>query len=221
MKKRIIAALMALLLVCSLTVTAHEVPDLTKTGTITFNMDWNGESLTGGSLTMHRVGDIVENDGNYSFACVAEINAVSLEDLNDPALAANLAAAAKAADLEAITTPISGGEAVFYDVACGLYVVTQDEQDSTEGFAPLSPFLISMPQFENGRYVTEVNADPKVTLETAPTEPTEPVPTQPNDPKLPQTGQLNWPVPILAASGLALFVAGWFLRFGRKKIYEK
>lgn len=220
MKKRIFAALLAVLLLGCLTVHAHEVPDLTKNGTITFVMDWNGEPLSGGSLTMYRVGDIVEDDGNFGFACVAQIEAVPLEDLDDPELAAALAAAARDAGLEALAAPIQDGEAVFADVATGLYVVVQDE--AAPGFAPLSPFLISMPKYEDGRYVTDVTADPKVPLETAPTEPTQPKPTEPDDPKLPQTGQLNWPVPILAVSGLALFVAGCFLRFGgRKEKYEK
>lgn len=28
---------------------------------------------------------------------------------------------------------------------------------------------------------------------------------------LPQTGQLNWPVPVLAVSGVVLFAFGWAL----------
>lgn len=36
-------------------------------------------------------------------------------------------------------------------------------------------------------------------------------------PKLPQTGQLWWPVPILAASGLALFYAGWSMYRKRRE----
>lgn len=34
---------------------------------------------------------------------------------------------------------------------------------------------------------------------------------------LPQTGQLNWPVPVLVVFGLGLFSAGWMLRYGKKK----
>lgn len=34
---------------------------------------------------------------------------------------------------------------------------------------------------------------------------------------LPQTGQMNWPVPVLAAAGLGLFLAGWIMRYGKKK----
>lgn len=220
MKKRIFAALIALALLGALTVSAHEVPDLTKTGTITLIMEWNGEPQEGGTLAIFRVGDVTESDGDYGFACVPEIEAVSLGDLNDPDLAAALAEAAGKAGLDSVSAPIADGRAHFADVVPGLYVVVQTAP--TEGFCALRPFLISMPKFEDGHYVTDVTAHPKTSLEPAPTEPTEPRPTQPDDPKLPQTGQLNWPVPMLAVSGLALFAAGCFLRFGRKdEGYEK
>ena len=52
----------------------------------------------------------------------------------------------------------------------------------------------------------------KATYETKDT-----VVTITNTSKLPQTGQLNWPVPVLICAGLALFVVGWVLFFRRKK----
>lgn len=52
----------------------------------------------------------------------------------------------------------------------------------------------------------------KATYETKDT-----VVTITNTSKLPQTGQLNWPVPVLICVGLALFVVGWVLFFRRKK----
>ena len=217
MKKRIITCLIVLLLVGSLTVSAHEVPDLTRKGSIAFCMDWEGEPLTGGTLTMYRVGDIVEDDGNYSFAAVPGLKNQVPDDLNDPALAASMVAAAENAGLESITVSVENGEAVFTDVAPGLYVVIQKK--AAEGFSPLSPFFISMPQFRDGRYEYDIAADPKVSLEPEPTEPTQPKPTEPKPPvpSLPQTGQLNWPVPILAAAGFGLFLAGGILCSGRKK----
>lgn len=36
-------------------------------------------------------------------------------------------------------------------------------------------------------------------------------------PKLPQTGQLNWPIPVMAVTGLWIFAMGWILRFGQKR----
>lgn len=34
-------------------------------------------------------------------------------------------------------------------------------------------------------------------------------PPQPDKPTLPQTGQLWWPVPLLACGGMLCFLAGW------------
>lgn len=70
------------------------------------------------------------------------------------------------------------------------------------------------PMNESGHYVYEVNAEAKFQLHREP-KPT--TPPKPSEPTLPQTGQLNWPIPVLVISGLCLFSAGWILRFGRKK----
>ncbi|MBQ9720353.1 MAG: hypothetical protein IJV64_06615, partial [Oscillospiraceae bacterium] len=53
--------------------------------------------------------------------------------------------------------------------------------------------------------VYTVDATPKMTL--APASPT-PTPT-PTGPTLPQTGQLWWPVPVLAVLGLFCVAIGW------------
>lgn len=37
------------------------------------------------------------------------------------------------------------------------------------------------------------------------------------DPELPQTGQLNWPIPVLVIAGLVLFMIGWSLFFKPKR----
>lgn len=224
MKKRICSLLAAILLCASpITVLAHEVPDLNRNGTITFVMDFDGEPLGSGSLSLYRVSSIREDDGNYDFQLIEELegNNVALQNLEDPALAETLAKLVIEKNLTALSAPIRDGEAVFTDVVPGLYVVTQGEKDATDGFAPIRPFLISMPKFENGTYNYTVNADPKVPLETQPPTETQPRPTKPTNPNLPQTGQLNWPVPLLAVAGLILFVAGWLLCFGKKESYEK
>jgi hypothetical protein len=39
--------------------------------------------------------------------------------------------------------------------------------------------------------------------------------------KLPQTGQLNWPIPVLAAIGLTAFAAGWMLLCQERKARKK
>ena len=66
---------------------------------------------------------------------------------------------------------------------------------------------------EGNTFYIENTADP------APTEPDTTTPTEkPNPPKLPQTGQLWWPVPILALAGMALILIGLLRR--KEQDYE-
>lgn len=123
--------------------------------------------------------------------------------------------------LPMLSAPITEGAARFENLETGPYLVYQTQQDASDGFAPIKPYLISVPYLSGGKYVMDVTAKPKVPLEEVPTVPTEPEPTKPTDSQLPQTGQLNWPVPILVVGGLVLFLLGWFLYFdGNKKKHE-
>lgn len=55
-----------------------------------------------------------------------------------------------------------------------------------------------------------------------PVTPTPSVPVTPPPPQLPQTGQTNWPMPVLLVAGLMLFCGGWIVRSSdRKKKNEK
>lgn len=221
--KRILAFLSVLAVLCMLSVPAlaHEVPNLNEHGTITFNMDWNGEPIDSGTLWLYQVGVIAEEDGNYSFRLidVLEDSQVPLTDPEDPEVAAQLAQLAVEYKLTGISAQIQDGKAIFNDVASGLYVVVQQEQDACDGFEPINPFLISMPEWEDGQYHQNITADPKVSLETLPqeTEPVETTEPKPTEPTLPQTGQLNWPIPVLVVAGMCLFALGWILRFDRRK----
>ena len=290
MKKRIIALILALVSCLCLTVHAKNVPDLTQNGSITIVFRWALRPLQDGEMALYRVGDIREDNGNYTFVPVPELadSRVNLNDLDDPALARRLADLAVEKDLKPLTAEIRNGEARFEDVTPGLYVVVQTR--ASTGFAEISPFLISMPRYEDGEYITDVVAKPKVPVipepscpteptnpsepseptcpsepseptgpsepseptcpsepsdptgpsepsePTKPSEPTEPSvpdestepdettvpseptePTEPPKPELPQTGQLNWPVPVLAMTGMFFLVLGWLLCFGRKR----
>lgn len=221
MKRSLLTLLLTAVLALSMitAVSAHEVPDLSKSGTITFQVTWEGEPLEDGEFRMYRVGNIAEDDGNYLFALVPALadSGVNLENIDDPALAQQLADLAADAGLESLTATVEDGQAYFADVAPSLYVVVQTE--ACTGFAKMAPFLISMPRYEDGTYVTEVVAKPKVSMETEPTDP--PESTTPPPPELPQTGQLNWPVPLLASAGLAFFALGWALCFGRKREHDE
>ena len=46
------------------------------------------------------------------------------------------------------------------------------------------------------------------------------IPPKPTKPQLIQTGQLNWPIPVLAIVGILLFAFGLILIFKKRKSYE-
>lgn len=212
--------LTALLCCACATAFAHDVPDLNRTGTLNVTMRCEGTAIPGGSLTIFRVGEVCEDDGNYSFATTGKFveSGVSLEDVESADLAAALAKFVADNKLEGETKNIDFmGTVKFENLELGLYLVVQNTP--AEGYFAAEAFLVSVPMLEDGVYVYEVDATPKVELEKAP-EPTE-EPDKPDD-KLPQTGQLNWPVPVMATVGVGLFSCGWMLRFRREKdAYEE
>ena len=218
MKNRILSALLALILMSVLIVhasAAHPVPDLSPNGSLTFAMELDGTALDNGNLNLYKVGEIAEDDGNYFFQLIDE-REITKESQIDENLAKEMLTLAKEMSLTKLTAPIEEGSAEFADLPVGLYVVWQDEKDATKGLFPIQPFLISVPRFQDGTYELDVLAKPKNAPETIPPESTEPPPPPP--PKLPQTGQLNWPVPVMALTGTMLFVAGWILCMSRKRI---
>lgn len=222
-KNRIAALLLCLLLLCtfSMTAYAHEIPDESRKGTITVDMVYDGKAVTGGTLTAYRVGRIQEDDGNYSFTKTASMEdfSGSYGNISDPELTEDVAAFVEEQNVPACATAENeAGKAVFTDLELGVYLIVQTE--ASDGYEPLNPFLVSVPMNEDGYYVYEVNAEGKFQLYQAPTTPT--TPTKPSEPTLPQSGQLNWPIPVLAVLGMMLFSVGWALRFRKKKNdYEK
>lgn len=211
--------LTAILLLCvmGLTVFAHPVPDLTQTGSIEITMHSGETKVGGGTLTLYRVGEVTEEDGNYSFVPTGDFADCGLDfsDINSSALADGLAAYAADNQLTGTTETVGAdGKVTFTDLELGLYLLVQNE--AAEGYNKAKPFLVTVPQLKEGEYVYDVEASPKVELTPAPVpppeEPEEPdEPDKPDEPQLPQTGQLNWPVPTLALTGLALFAGGWVL----------
>ena len=97
-----------------------------------------------------------------------------------------------------------------------IYLVVQNE--ASDGFLEAVPFLVSVPAKEGNQYKYDVDVSPK--LDIAPEETTEPStePTSPPPgPNLPQTGQINWPVPVLAALGVFLITGDIYLRASGKE----
>lgn len=235
--KRLSALALALCLcgAAALPAYAHDVPDETRTGSVSFAMTYDGAAVGGGSLTLYRVGDVAEDNGNYSFAlsdayegCAGvDLGALSdMESVDLPGVAQTLADYTTENDVQATTTVEIGtdGTVTADGLTLGLYLVMQHQPAS--GYEAIAPFLVSVPMLENGVYVYDVDATPKMSeLTKVPPQPVTPQePSSPTTPAvttqsttLPQTGQLNWPVPVLTVAGLLLLLAGWYLRSRDKR----
>ena len=200
---------------------AHDVPQDREDCSIEVIVRYEGENLDDGTLTLVRIAHVEEEDGNFYF--VQEITGERLEDVSS--------AEARAAiidfynenktrhDFDTKIEKVEEGRALFTDLPIGLYLIVQET--AAYGYSHLEPFLISVPYMVDGQYQYNVTAAAKSSLEKEP-EPTDPPPTVPEDPNLPQTGQLNWPIPLMAVVGFGLFVVGWILMFGKKREkYEK
>lgn len=218
MKKHLISGLLALiLLLClPLSAAAHAVPDESQNGhcSITITMTYKGKAVPGGTVALYKVGDVVEDDGNYSFVPVEAIKADISEfgDIQSPDLAGKLAKLEK--KLTSVTAkPVTidkKGTATFSDLKFGLYLVVQ--KTAASGYGKASPFLVSVPYLYKDEYKYNVTSQPKTDLER------EVKPTTPSSSggggggKLPQTGQLWWPVPVLVCAGLGCIAVGLIRR---------
>lgn len=222
---RILAA--CVLAVCMLAAAlpgyAAEWIDLDAKGSISVTLrDTDGKAVSGGELTLYRVAEVKHEDGDLSFAYTNGFAGcgVPLGDLTAAGLAGELRE--KIADSAVYTTKTVGqdGKVKFSDLELGLYLVVQSK--AADGYYAVSPFLVTVPMTEDGGYLYNVDASPKVESArdkpgdgggSSPTPtPVPPVPTPQPGGSLPQTGQLNWPVPVLAALGLGVFALGWWLR---------
>ena len=225
--KRLISVFTAFVLLAAVLIPAvyAQTVDMERKGSITATMTYQGQPVPGGTLTVYRVASMNPADP-ILFHYVSPFDAcnVVLDDL-DFNTAVELATYVYYNNLKGLTKEIDAeGTVTFEDLEVGLYLLIQ--WDPAPGYYELTPFLISIPNNENGVYVYDTSSAPKQTPDVRPTEPpteeppteepsteppveetTEP-PTEPDKPKLPQTGLTNWPIPILTVCGVFFVTAG-------------
>lgn len=207
-----------LLLAMPVSVYAHTVPDIERTdGMIEVVLCDDGAPVVGGELKVVRVGYIYEENGDYSFHRF--VDDAPVEEVQSAATAESMVQFFQShKEQYAFDTLVSSvgeeGKVQFQGLEMGLYLIMQDVP--APGYSAIKPFLVTLPYMQDGEYCYRISSAVKTALEREPV-PTEPEPTKPSGDKLPQTGQLNWPVPVLAVCGLVCVLIGIALRSGCKK----
>ncbi len=275
-----------LLLTCSYTVFAEEF-DQSKTGSISVTLieQKRNEPIVGAELSVYYVATaLLDSDGNLIYDYTEDFKQFDTA-IDDTTLATKLDAFVSQYSVPSTKmTTNAEGTALCDELPLGLYFVKQT--GAVEGFAPCTPFLVTVPNEKNGKYVYEVNASPKtevarltdITIKKVwntdkSTEATESVTVQllrngnvvktatlnaqnnwqvtyanmpesdaysvkevdvpkgftatykqngyvftvTNTSTLIQTGQLMWPIPVLAVSGMLLIAAGIVLLQKKRK----
>ena len=192
-KTLVLLLLTVLVGLSGLTAYAHDVPDESEKGSVTVDFEYDSKAVTGGT------------DGNYSFENLPEFASFGsdMADLTSAELAQRLADFADSHNILPVGTQDNKtGSVTFPELPHGLYLVVQVE--AAPGYEAMQPFLVTVPMFENGRYVYDINAHGKTALQKTKAAPADTVPAG----GLPQTGQLNWPIPVLALAGCVLVLIG-------------
>lgn len=231
LRKNLFLLLTVAVLLCTIknNVFAQNVPDESRKGSIQITMSQENTAIPGGTLTIYQVGAVSETNGNVSFVPAGEFAdcGFTLTNVQSAQLAKKLFEYADDKGFAGTTKEIdSKGKVSFTKLKIGLYLLVQNK--AANGYEKAAPFLVSIPALEENQYVYDIDASPKLELEketTGSSESDEPEKIKRDTSVsriLPQTGQLNWPIPVLTIVGLCLFSVGWLLRFGKREDgYEK
>ena len=167
MKRKIITFCITILLIltCSYTVFAEEF-DQSKTGSISVTLieQKQNEPIVGAELSVYYVATARMNvNGNLSYVCTDSFENSEI-DIDDPSLAIKLDAYVLEHNISSfkITTD-QNGTATCKGLALGLYFIKQT--GTVEGFAPCTPFIVTVPGKNGESYVYDVNASPKTEVE--------------------------------------------------------
>jgi len=215
-------------------------PD-TFSGTITVNLEYNKNPVSGIEVTLYQVGTGTIVNNNLVFALAdalageepLELNGLKAADVKaaikelmdrlgdlSKEERAELVVGAKDSDKD--------GKIVFDGLEIGVYLAVKTERGSDYLF---DPTLVFMPYGKETGWDDDMPANPKISYdfdddpEPPPTNiPDNPPPGGGKDPDpdpgeeipdedvplavLPQTGLLQWPIPVMAAAGLLLVAVG-------------
>lgn len=205
---------MVLVLTFPLAASASDVLEPDRKGALSVDTKTtDGKPVTGAEITLYKVADVVE-DSNIGYAYKLtgdfakggfDVSGLSEEDAGALELAAKLEAFVNSNSITGKSVlSDANGNVSWSGLDLGVYLVVNTK--NADGYEKMSTFCVTVPRFIDGKYIYDVNANPKP-LAIKAKEPPKKVPPKKVPPKLPQTGQLWWPVPVMTLIGM-LFIAG-------------
>lgn len=152
-----------------------------NTGSITLRMvDTSGKTVSSGTVSLTQITDLtITGNGTYAYTLTNgfEGSKISLDDLSAKDLPEKLQKAMTSVTKKTTTSVSADGKVVFSDLPQGIYLVEQTE--TAKGYEAMKPFVVAIPLFEDGKYIYEISASPKmerlvnVKTPVTPTAPTE------------------------------------------------
>ena len=224
---------MSMCLILSMTGTAasaaeSETPDLSRKGSLSITFTYDGEPISDGNeVGIIKVADVVEDNGYkfvYRDAFAKEGEVPKDLDAVNSSLASKLDRIAREQKVTMYRKSQKldeNGKVTFSDLDLGLYLIIHTKKmritmkDKSKVVYTINPFLVSIPQKENGKLIYDVSSKPKVSPDKEVTPPPKKT-TPPRPPRVPQTGQLWWPVMVMGVAG-ALFVTFGLIRKMKNK----
>lgn len=215
--KRVLISVLLVLLISTTLISAVSAMDMTRSGTLKVRIMETGSSVMGvpgGRVELYQVAtvDFINHAYVYVLTDVFAGVGLDLSKIGEMTASENVASSRSLVTyireneiqpMKALT-PDSIGCCYFTGLPVGLYLIVQSE--AANKHTTIDPALISMPQHDlvTDEWIYFVNAAPKIG--TSGTTPTTKPPTPPGN--LPQTGQLWWPVYLMAGAGLFLILFG-------------
>ena len=115
-KLSVLLIVLAMLFGMTMNLSANEILDINRSGSITFSMNYDQKPMEGGSLTIYRVGAIEKKTGQYQFVLLESLGGgdVAQDSLDDPKLAEELPELVREKELDGEYASIKNGKAVFF-----------------------------------------------------------------------------------------------------------
>lgn len=161
-RKILTFCLTALLMLSFASAVSAEEFDPHRTGAIsvTLTEQYEKTPIAGAELSLHYIATVgINTDGQLNYIYTDAFAGTDIA-IDDPDLAVKLNGwlSENPVDGSPLTTDATG-TALWEDLPLGLYLVRQT--NAVAGFAPCTPFLVTVPQVDGENYVYQVNASPK------------------------------------------------------------